>query len=84
MIEKVINVKAKSSLQPPSGTREIDSRCLKSNELSIKKAKIIQIWKTRMETKTKPSFIISYLLIVSLKLITPKKTNVIEAIKKTI
>ncbi len=44
MVEWVINAEAKVSLQPPSGTREIDSRYPKSYRLSVKKDKDDANW----------------------------------------
>lgn len=38
-VEKVVKAKAKVALQLPSGTREIDSRCLKGNRPSMKNNK---------------------------------------------
>ncbi len=39
VIEKAIDIEAKASLQPLSRTRKIDSKCLKSYKLSVKKDK---------------------------------------------
>ncbi len=39
VVEKAVNAEAKASLQPPSGTREIDSRCPKGFRPSVKKDK---------------------------------------------
>ncbi len=39
MVEKAVDVKAKASLQPPSGTRKIDFRCPKGYKPSVKKDK---------------------------------------------
>ncbi len=39
MGQKVVDIEAKASLQPPSGTREIDSRCPKRYKPLVKKDK---------------------------------------------
>ncbi len=39
VIEKTVNVEAKANLQPPSGTREIDTRCPKRYRSLVKKDK---------------------------------------------
>ncbi len=39
VVEKVVNAEAKANLQPPFGTREIDSRCPKGYRLLVKKDK---------------------------------------------
>ncbi len=39
MVEKALDVEVKANLQPPSGTREINSRCPRDYRLSIKKDK---------------------------------------------
>lgn len=39
MVEKTINAETKASLQPPFGTREIDSRCPKGYKPLAKKNK---------------------------------------------
>ena len=39
MVEKTINAKTKTGLQPSSGTKEINSRCPKEYRLSVKKNK---------------------------------------------
>ncbi len=39
VVEKAVDAKAKASLQPPSETREIDSRCPKRYRPSVKKNK---------------------------------------------
>ena len=39
MLEKAVDAEAKASLQPPSGTRKIDSRCPKRYKPSVKKDK---------------------------------------------
>ena len=44
MVEKTVDVKAKASLQPPSGTRKIDSRYSKRYKLSVKKDKDNTYW----------------------------------------
>ena len=44
MIEKIVNVEAKTGLQPSSETREIDSRYSKGYKLSVKKNKDNAYW----------------------------------------
>ena len=39
MVEKAVDAKAKASLQPPSGTKKIDSRCPKRYKPLVKKDK---------------------------------------------
>ena len=39
VIEKIVDVEAKASLQPPFGTKKINSKCLKSYKPSAKKEK---------------------------------------------
>ncbi len=53
MVENAINVKAKTSLQPPSRTKEIDSKYLRSYKLLVKKNKDKVIKKYRNEDKNK-------------------------------
>ena len=45
MVEKIIDIKAKTSLQPLFGTKEIDSKCPKKYRPSIKKDKDNTYWK---------------------------------------
>ncbi len=53
--EKAVDAKAKTSLQSPSGTREIDSRCPKGYMPSVKKDKENTNWEhwNRVKDKTK-------------------------------
>ncbi len=39
VVEKAVNAETKTSLQPPSGTKEINSRCPRSYRPSVKKDK---------------------------------------------
>ncbi len=39
VVEKAVNTEVKANLQPSSGTREIDSRCLKEYRPLVKKNK---------------------------------------------
>ncbi len=52
-VEKVVDVEVKTSLQPPSGIREIDFRCPKSYRPSIKKNKNNTNWEHRDRDKDK-------------------------------
>ncbi len=53
MVEKVGNIKVKTNLQPPSGTREIDSRCPKRYKPSVKKDKVDAYWEHCNEASNK-------------------------------
>ncbi len=53
MVEKAIDIEAKASLQPPSGTREIDSRCPKGYRPSVKKDKDDAYRKQRNEASNR-------------------------------
>ncbi len=53
MVEKTVNAEAKASLQPPSGTRKIDSRCSKGYRPLVKKDKDNTYWEQRDETSNK-------------------------------
>ncbi len=53
MIEKAVNVEANTSLQPPSGTRKIDFRCLRDYKPSVQKDKDKANWKYRDKDKDK-------------------------------
>ena len=44
MVEKAIDAEAKASLQPPSGTRKIDSRCPERYKPLVKKNKDNAYW----------------------------------------
>ena len=44
MVEKAVNVEAKTDLQPPSETREIDFKCPKRYRLLVKKHKDDVYW----------------------------------------
>lgn len=44
MVEKIVNIEVKTNLQSLSGTRKINSRCLKGHRLSIKKDKNNTNW----------------------------------------
>ncbi len=60
MVEKVADIKEKANLQPPFGTRKIDSRCPKRYRLLVKKNKDDAYWEYRNEIfnkdKDKPKF----------------------------
>ncbi len=49
MVEKAINTKVEANLQPPSKTKEINSRCLRGYRPSVKKDKDDANWKHRDE-----------------------------------
>ncbi len=49
VVEKAVSVEAKANLQPPSGTREIDSKYLKGYKPSIKKDKDNTYWEHHNE-----------------------------------
>ena len=53
MVEKAINIEAKASLQPPSGPRKIDSRCLKEYKPAVKKDENDTYWGHRNEASNK-------------------------------
>lgn len=50
MIEKTVNIEVKANFQPPSRTKEIDSRCPKDHRLSVKKDKDKANWEHQFET----------------------------------
>ena len=86
MIEKAINVKAKTNLQPPSGTREIDSRCPKTYRPLIKKDKDDAYWEQRDKTsnrdKKKLSPTIRCLPLISLKPRSPTLRNAKKRVRR--
>ena len=49
MVEKVVDVEAKTGIQSPFETREIDSRCPKRYKPSVKKNKDNAYWEQRNE-----------------------------------
>lgn len=53
MIEKVVDVEAKASLQPPFRTRKIDFRCSKNHRSSVRRDKNDANWKHWDEDKDK-------------------------------
>lgn len=53
MVEKAVDIEAKTSLQPPFETKEIDSRCPKSYKLLVKKDKDKTHQEHRNGNKTK-------------------------------
>ncbi len=53
IVEKAIDVEVKANLQPPFGTKEIDSRCPKKCRPLVKKNKDNTYWKHHDETSNK-------------------------------
>lgn len=53
MVKKAVDVKAKASLQPSFGTREIDSKCPKGYRPLVKKDKDVTNWKYQDEVSNK-------------------------------
>ncbi len=53
VIEKAIDVEVKANLQPPSGTRKIDSKCPKKYRPLVKKDKDNAYWEHCNEISNK-------------------------------
>lgn len=53
MVEKASNVEVKTNLQPLSGIKEIDSRCLRGHRPSVKKNKDNANWEHQDGNKEK-------------------------------
>ena len=84
MVEKTINTETKANLQPPSRTREIDSKYPKGYKLLATKKKTMSIASIKIETRTKLSITLLLLTQVSLRFRLSRKTNIIKAIEEVI
>lgn len=83
MVEKAVNVEVKVNLQPPSETKEIDSKYPRGYRLLIKKTRIMPIKSTGIrlqKTRLSPTI---HLLLISFRPRPPQKTSA-EAVKKVI
>lgn len=85
MVEKAINTKIKASLQPPSGTRKIDSRCPNAID-SLQKTSLVGTIKM---TRLSPAPSLLLLMQINFRLRSrpspPTKTNISkEAVEEVI